>query len=103
MADRKFLEREGADQLLLRSTAATTTTSSIYGAMFLGQPEPALEAADELDATLPEELLRIEVPPMADWLEGFVPMQHARADPLRHVGSEIMAEPFPDDTASSTA
>ena len=43
--------------------------------MFLGQLEPALEAADELVATLPEELLRIEVPPMADWAEGFVPMR----------------------------
>jgi hypothetical protein len=26
-------------------------------------------------ATLPEELLKVESPPMADWLEGFVPMK----------------------------
>ncbi|WP_112322731.1 tetratricopeptide repeat protein [Oceanibium sediminis] len=43
----------------------------IYGAMFLGQPEPALAAADELIDTLPAETLA----PMADWFEGFVPMR----------------------------
>jgi tetratricopeptide (TPR) repeat protein len=64
--------------------------------MFLGQPEPALEAAAELRATLTEELLRIEVPVMADWLEGFVPM---RLHVLVRFGmwDEILAEPLPDD------
>jgi tetratricopeptide (TPR) repeat protein len=47
----------------------------IYGAMFAGRREVALEAADALAATLPEELLRVDVPPMADWLEGFVGMK----------------------------
>ena len=47
----------------------------LYCAMFLGQSRPAIEAADALVATLPEALLRIESPPMADWLEGFVPMR----------------------------
>jgi tetratricopeptide (TPR) repeat protein len=47
----------------------------IYGAMFLGQARVALDAADRLAAMIPEELLRIQVPPMADWLEGFVPMK----------------------------
>ena len=42
--------------------------------MFLGQLEPALEAADEMIATLPEEPAAVEVPPMADWVEAFVPM-----------------------------
>ena len=47
----------------------------IYGAMFLGQARTALDAADQLAAAIPEELLRVENPPMADWLEGFVPMK----------------------------
>jgi tetratricopeptide (TPR) repeat protein len=47
----------------------------IYGAMFAGNRRVALAAADDLAAALPEELLRVEVPPMADWLEGFVPMK----------------------------
>lgn len=46
----------------------------IYGAMFAGRRSIALEAAARLEATLPERLLRVEVPPMADWLESFVPM-----------------------------
>ena len=47
----------------------------IYGAMFLGQAQTALETADQLTAAIPEDLLRVDVPPMADWLEGFVPMK----------------------------
>jgi tetratricopeptide (TPR) repeat protein len=47
----------------------------IYGAMFAGRREVALEAANALEAALPDELLRVEVPPMADWLESFVPMR----------------------------
>jgi hypothetical protein len=47
----------------------------IYGAMFLGQARTALAAADQLAAAIPAELLRVQTPPMADWLEGFVPMK----------------------------
>jgi tetratricopeptide (TPR) repeat protein len=73
-ADRKYLEREGAGNFysLYR---CHNYHFKLYGAMFLGQLQPALEAADEMIATLPEELLRIDSPPMADWLEGFVPMK----------------------------
>lgn len=74
VADRKHLAREGASNFysLYR---CHDYHFKLYGAMFLGQCGPALEAADEMIATLPEELLRIESPPMADWLEGFVPMK----------------------------
>src|SRR3712207_9045792 len=37
---------------------------AIYGAMFLGRSEVALRVATDLEASLPEELLRIEQPPM---------------------------------------
>jgi hypothetical protein len=47
----------------------------IYGAMFAGQSAVALRTADALAAAIPESLLRVSVPPMADWLEGFVPMR----------------------------
>jgi tetratricopeptide (TPR) repeat protein len=47
----------------------------IYGAMFLGQSQVALETSQELAANIPEALLRIEQPAMADLLEGFVPMR----------------------------
>lgn len=74
VADRKFLEREGALHFysLYR---CHNYHFKIYGAMFLGQRRPALEAADEMIKTLPEDLLKVESPPMADWLEGFIPMK----------------------------
>lgn len=46
----------------------------IYSAMFLGQLGPALEGARQLEAALPESVLRVAVPPMADWTEGFLGM-----------------------------
>jgi tetratricopeptide (TPR) repeat protein len=96
-ADRKFLEREGALNFYTLYRCHDYHFK-IYGALFLGQMEPALEAADELVATLTEELLRIEVPPMADWAEGFVPM---RLHVLVRFGRwrEIIDEPFPADPA----
>ena len=44
---------------------------AIYGAMFLGRSQVALRVAADLEASLPEELLRIEQPPMADYLEAY--------------------------------
>ena len=69
---------------------------AIYGAMFLGQYEPALAAADALIATTPEELLRLPSPPMADFIESYIPMkQHV----LIRFGKwrEIIAEELPED------
>ena len=43
--------------------------------MFLGQYQSAIEAAEELIAGLPEDLLSVQSPPMADWLEGLVPVK----------------------------
>ena len=72
--DRKFLEREGLKNFYT-SYCSHDFHFKIYAAMFLGQYRPALEAAQGLVATVPEELLRIKSPPMADWLEGFVAMK----------------------------
>ena len=47
----------------------------IYGAMFLGQYATAMKAAENLVGMLPAELLEMQSPPMADWLEGFVGMK----------------------------
>lgn len=69
-ADRKYLAHRGAENFY-SVYRCHNYHFVIYGAMFLGQPEPALAAADELIDTLPAETLR----PMADWFEGFVPMR----------------------------
>ena len=69
---------------------------AIYGAMFLGQYTPAIAAAEELIATVPEAVLRIESPPMADFLEGYLTMkQHV----LVRFGKwrEIIAQKLPED------
>ncbi len=68
----------------------------IYGAMFLGQSQVALESADALAGLVPESLLRVPVPPMADWLEGFVAM---RVHVLIRFGrwQELLDAPLPAD------
>ncbi len=69
---------------------------AIYGAMFLGQYTPAIAAAEELIATVPEAVLRVESPPMADFLEAYLTMkQHV----LIRFGKwhEIIAQDLPKD------
>ena len=58
----------------------------VYGAMFLGQDAPAIAAANELIETMPEAMLRIPSPPMADLFESFVAIKQHCAGPLRQVG-----------------
>ncbi len=70
VADRKFLERAGADNFY-SVYRCHNYHFKIYGAMFLAQPTPALETADELARNLPQSILE----PMADWFEAFVPMK----------------------------
>jgi len=94
-ADEKFAARRGAMNFYTLYRAHNYHFK-IYGAMFLGQERTALEAADQLAAAIPAELLRVEVPPMADWLEGFVPMKmHA----LIRFGrwQDIIGTPLPGD------
>jgi tetratricopeptide (TPR) repeat protein len=69
---------------------------AIYGAMFLGQYTPAIQTAEQLIATVPEAALRIESPPMADFLEAYLTMkQHV----LVRFGKwrEIIAQDLPED------
>lgn len=69
-----------------------------YGAMFLGDSRRALAAAQGLIEAIPEPLLRVESPPMADYLEGYIAMkQHV----LIRFGrwAELVAQPLPADAA----
>lgn len=91
IADRKYLAEHGAENFYT-VYRCHNYHFKIYGAMFLGQPGPALETADELIATLPADVLA----PMADWFEAFVPMkQHV----LVRFGmwEEILAQELPED------
>lgn len=94
-ADRRFVERAGPLNFysLYR---AHDLHFVVYSAMFEGASEVALRAADELAGQLTPELLAIESPPMADWLEAFVPL---RVHVLVRFGrwDDLIAEPLPDD------
>jgi tetratricopeptide (TPR) repeat protein len=95
VADEKFRARHGAMNFYTLYRAHDYHFK-IYGAMFLGQEHAALEAADQLAAAIPEDLLRVQNPPMADWLEAFVAM---RLHVLIRFGRwpEILAAPLPAD------
>ncbi|MFE9776261.1 hypothetical protein ACFYOV_32305 [Streptomyces sp. NPDC005931] len=94
-ADDKYLERAGAMNFYTLYRAHNHHFK-IYGAMFLGQSRTALDAAARLEAAIPEELLRVQSPPMADWLEGFLAM---RVHVLIRFGrwDDILDLPFPAD------
>ena len=47
----------------------------IYGAMFLGQFEPAMQAVRDMAATVPDEMLAMTSPPMADFFESYLAME----------------------------
>jgi tetratricopeptide (TPR) repeat protein len=94
-ADQQFVDREGPLNFysLYR---AHNLHFVVYSAMFEGGSRAALDAAEELTGQLTPELLAIESPPMADWLEAFVPLPiHV----LVRFGrwDELIAQSVPED------
>lgn len=70
----------------------------LYGAMFLGQFDKAIDAVKDLQKTVPDELVRLESPPMANWIEGYMSMEtHA----LIRFGKwqDLIDAPLPEDPA----
>ncbi len=72
-ADLKYYQREGAYNIYT-GYRQHNYHFVIYGAMFLGQIEPALRANQGMWDTVPEEMLRIQSPPMADYFESYMAM-----------------------------
>ncbi len=69
---------------------------NLYGAMFLGRFDVAMDTVSAMHETIPEALLHIESPPMADFLEGYMAMGiHA----LVRFGAwqELVDRPLPED------
>lgn len=94
-ADDKYLKHAGKLNFNALSRAHNCHFK-LYGAMLLGQYQSAMAAANDLVETIPEALLRVDSPPMADWLEGYVAMKvHA----LIRFGQwqVIIDTPFPQD------
>ncbi|MBO8191322.1 tetratricopeptide repeat protein [Streptomyces oryzae] len=73
-ADEKFVARSGPINFYTLYRCHNYHFK-IYGSMFLGQRAVALQTCGELEAAVPEELLHVRTPPMADWLEGLIPMR----------------------------
>ncbi|WP_067535641.1 tetratricopeptide repeat protein [Nocardia crassostreae] len=94
-ADRKFVRRSG-EVNFYTLYRAHNYHFKIYGAMFLGQSATALETVAQLEQSIPAELLRVESPPMADWLEGLLSM---RVHALIRFGrwQQILDLPLPED------
>ena len=95
IADRKYLADKGVMNFY-SGYRIHDYHFKIYGALFIGQYQPAIEAAEELIETTPEDLLRLESPPMGDFLEGYLSMQQ---HVLVRFGKwhEIMAQDLPTD------
>lgn len=94
-ADDNYLGRVGAlnDYSVYR---LHNLHSLIYAAMLCGKSEVALEYTSKLEASLPESLLSVKSPPMADWLEAFLAV---RAHVLIRFGrwEEILNLSIPKD------
>lgn len=99
-ADRVYLANEGALNFHTLSRIHNLHLK-IYASLFLGQFNGAMRAAEEIIATTPEELLRIENPAMADWMEGYIGM---KAHVFIRFGKwrDIVDHPLPHDPALYT-
>lgn len=73
-ADLKYFEREGAFNVYT-GYRQHNYHFVVYGALFLGQIEPALSAVRGMAETVPEAMLRIESPPMADFFESYMGLE----------------------------
>ncbi|WP_121065119.1 tetratricopeptide repeat protein [Chachezhania antarctica] len=73
-ADLKYFKREGAFNIY-SGYRMHDYHFIVYGALFLGQYDPAIEAIREMAATVPEEMIRTVSPPMADYFESYLAME----------------------------
>jgi len=69
-ADEKYLARAGAKNFY-SFYRLHNYHSLIYAAMLSGQRKVALRAVDDMEISITDDLLTIESPPFADWMEFF--------------------------------
>ncbi|KAK0387665.1 hypothetical protein NLU13_3910 [Sarocladium strictum] len=94
-ADEKFLAREGPMNFYTLYRCHDYHFR-LYAAMLSGQSQIAFETVAQLEATISEDVLRVEEPPMADWLESFLAMRvHAYVRFGRW--SDLIELPLPHD------
>ncbi|KAH7130534.1 hypothetical protein B0J11DRAFT_523373 [Dendryphion nanum] len=95
VADEKWVAEHGGDNFYT-FYRLHNYHSLIYAAMFAGQYQVCMDTVERMEASVPESLLRIESPPMADWSESWVSV---RVHVLVRFGKwdEILALQFPKD------
>ncbi|KAL2862470.1 uncharacterized protein BJX67DRAFT_296699 [Aspergillus lucknowensis] len=71
LADEKYLRQAGPYNLYT-FYRLHNYHSLIYAAMFAGQYKTAIDAVTRMEDSVPEGVLRMHSPPMADWLENFM-------------------------------
>lgn len=96
-ADEKYLAKEGAKNFY-SFYRFHNYHSLIYAAMLCGQRRIALDATDQMEASISDELLQVESPPLADWMEFF---KAVRVHVYIRFGmwEEIKNLPVPEDQA----
>ncbi|KAL1798765.1 hypothetical protein ACET3X_002802 [Alternaria dauci] len=96
LADEKYVAEHGAKNFY-SFYMMHNYHSLVYAAMFAGQFKVALDTVNRMEASLPDSLLRIESPPMADWLENFASV---RVHVLVRFGrwQDLIALEIPSDT-----
>ncbi|NNE79961.1 MAG: hypothetical protein HKN18_06770 [Silicimonas sp.] len=94
-ADQKALDRVGI-YTIYTGYRIHNMHFAAYGAMFLGQFDAAWTAARHLADSIPEDLLRVESPPFADFYESYLSVW---VHVLIRFGrwSQIVDEPLPED------
>ncbi|KAF1993050.1 hypothetical protein P154DRAFT_528061 [Amniculicola lignicola CBS 123094] len=94
-ADEKYLDDEGGMNFYT-FYRLHNYHSLIYAAMFAGQYQVSMDWVARMEKSVPESLLRMESPPMADWLESFVSV---RTHVLVRFGrwKELLEMGFPED------
>ena len=94
-ADLKYLDQHGAMNFysLYR---VHNYHFKLYGAMFLGNYAAAMSAVQGIENTVPDEFVRIEAPPMVNFVEGYIGM---RTHALVRFGKwkELTEQPLPRD------
>jgi tetratricopeptide (TPR) repeat protein len=71
VADDKYFKKVGAHNFY-SFYRLHNYHSLVYAAMQAGQSRVALESVTRMESTVPEDVLRMPSPPMADWLEQFM-------------------------------
>lgn len=97
IADEKYLAKEGGKNFY-SFYRLHNYHSLIYAGMLLGQLKVTLNALDSMEATITDDLLRVESPPLADWMEFF---KAVRVHAYIRFGlwEEIKSLPLPADQA----